>query len=71
MLYTAEHPERVERIIIVDIGPEPSPDAAADRATRPPHANGVSQPGCRDSMDAGGQTRGRVTRGFARTLKTR
>ena len=36
LLYTAEHPERVERIIIVDIGPEPSPDAAADRATRPP-----------------------------------
>ena len=31
LLYTADHPERVERIIIVDIAPEPSPEAAANR----------------------------------------
>ena len=35
LLYTADHPERVERMIIVDIAPEPSPEAAVDRATRP------------------------------------
>ncbi len=35
LLYAAGHPERVERIIIVDIAPEPSPAAAADRAARP------------------------------------
>ena len=36
LLYTADHPERVERIIIVDIAPEPSPEAVADRANQPP-----------------------------------
>jgi esterase len=36
LLYTAEHPERVERIIIVDIAPEPSPASAAERASRQP-----------------------------------
>jgi pimeloyl-ACP methyl ester carboxylesterase len=36
MLYTAEHPERVERVILVDIGPEPSPEWAAQMANRPP-----------------------------------
>ena len=36
LLYTPDHQERVERIIIVDIGPEPSPQSIADRANRPP-----------------------------------
>ena len=35
LLYTADHPERVERIIIVDIGPEPSPESTAARGNRP------------------------------------
>ncbi|MDP7102379.1 MAG: alpha/beta hydrolase [SAR202 cluster bacterium] len=34
MLYTAEHADRVERIIMVDIGPEPSQEATAP--ARPP-----------------------------------
>lgn len=36
LLYTAEHPERVERIIIVDIAPEANPATAAQRSNRPP-----------------------------------
>ena len=36
LLYTAEHPERVERIIIVDIAPERSAKAAAEMEIRPP-----------------------------------
>ena len=48
LLYTAEHPERVERVIIVDIAPEPNP-AAAHRGGRPP------TPIDFDSIDAGVQ----------------
>ena len=54
LLYTADHPERVERIVIVDIAPEPSPKAVADRMTRPPtpmelslSQKSVRKPGCR------------------------
>ena len=36
LLYTAENPDRVERIVIVDIAPEPNPASAASRANRPP-----------------------------------
>ncbi len=36
LLYTADHPERVERIVLVDISPEASPPFLADRASRPP-----------------------------------
>ena len=36
LLYTPDHQERVERIIIVDIGPEPSARSIAERANRPP-----------------------------------
>ena len=36
LLYTAEHPERVEKMVIVDIAPEPSPESTAERAQRPP-----------------------------------
>ncbi len=36
MLYTMDHQERVERIIMVDIAPEPSPASAVERANRPP-----------------------------------
>ena len=36
LLYTADHPERVERIVIVDIAPEASPTFLADRAKRSP-----------------------------------
>lgn len=36
LLYTAEHPERVERIIIVDIAPERSAKAAEEMEIRPP-----------------------------------
>ncbi len=36
LLYTADHPERVERIIIVDIAPEPSAASSAERGSRPP-----------------------------------
>ena len=36
LLYTADHPERVERIVLVDIAPEASPAFLADRASRPP-----------------------------------
>ena len=35
ILYTPDHQERVEKIIIVDIAPEPSPESAAERASRP------------------------------------
>ena len=35
MLYTADHPDRVERIVIVDIGPEPSEAARAGVSGRP------------------------------------
>ncbi len=36
LLYTADNPDRVERIVIVDIAPEPSPASASSRANRPP-----------------------------------
>ena len=36
LLYTMDHPERVERIIIVDIAPEASPESRAAMANRPP-----------------------------------
>jgi pimeloyl-ACP methyl ester carboxylesterase len=36
LLYTADHPERVERIVIVDIAPEPSPESMAQSGQRPP-----------------------------------
>ena len=36
LLYTANNQDRVERIIIVDISPEPNPQALAERANRPP-----------------------------------
>ena len=36
LLYTAANPHRVERIVIVDIAPEPNPAAAGERANRPP-----------------------------------
>ena len=35
MLYTADHPDRVERIVMVDIGPEPSEAAKAGASGRP------------------------------------
>ena len=35
ILYTPDHQERVERIIIVDIAPEPDPDYMAEFAKRP------------------------------------
>ena len=35
MLYTAEHPDRVERIVMVDIGPEPSEESIAAFGSRP------------------------------------
>ena len=36
MLYAADNPERVERIVMVDIGPEPSEVARASAGDRPP-----------------------------------
>ncbi len=36
MLYTAEHPDRVERIVMVDIGPEPSEAVRAGVSGRAP-----------------------------------
>ena len=36
MLYTADHPDRVERIIIVDIAPEASDEANEEEANAPP-----------------------------------
>ena len=36
ILYTPDHQDRVERIIIVDIAPESSPDYMAQRPKRPP-----------------------------------
>jgi pimeloyl-ACP methyl ester carboxylesterase len=35
MLYTAGHPDRVERIVMVDIGPEPSEESVAAAVSRP------------------------------------
>ena len=35
MLYTADHPDRVERIVMVDIGPEPSEESIAASGSRP------------------------------------
>ena len=35
LLYTADCPDRVERIVIVDIGPEPSEEAKAGASNRP------------------------------------
>ena len=36
ILYAVEHPERVERIVMVDVGPEPDPASPAQRERRPP-----------------------------------
>ena len=36
LLYTAEHPDKVDRIIIVDIGPESSEEAQRQWGSRPP-----------------------------------
>jgi pimeloyl-ACP methyl ester carboxylesterase len=36
LLYTADHPDRVERIIIVDIAPEASDEANEEEANEPP-----------------------------------
>ena len=36
LLYTMDHPERVEKIIIVDIAPEASPESLAAMPNRPP-----------------------------------
>ena len=36
ILYTPDHQDRVERIVIVDIAPESSPEYMAQRAKRPP-----------------------------------
>jgi len=36
LLYTHDHPERVGRIIIVDIAPEPSPEFVSQMLKRPP-----------------------------------
>ena len=36
LLYTPQHPERVERVILVDIAPEPSEASRQQRGTRPP-----------------------------------
>ena len=35
MLYTADHPDRVERIVMVDIGPEPSEESISASGSRP------------------------------------
>ena len=35
MLYTADHSDRVERIVMVDIGPEPSEESIAASGSRP------------------------------------
>ncbi len=35
MLYTAENPDRVERIVMVDIGPEPSEESISASGSRP------------------------------------
>ena len=35
MLYTADHPDRVERIVMVDIGPEPSEESISAAGNRP------------------------------------
>ena len=35
MLYTADHPDRVERIVMVDIGPEPSEESVSTSGSRP------------------------------------
>jgi esterase len=36
MLYTVANPDRVERVVLVDIAPEPSPEHRAQAAKRPP-----------------------------------
>jgi len=36
LLYAHDRPERVEKIVLVDIGPEPSPASLAQRKHRPP-----------------------------------
>ncbi len=36
MLYAAAHPDRLERLALVDIGPETGPGAEAQRTSRPP-----------------------------------
>ena len=36
LLYTMDHPDRVERIVIVDIAPEPNPEYMAVMQNRPP-----------------------------------
>lgn len=49
MLYTADHPERVERIVMVDIGPEPSETAKAGASGRP--ATPMEFPSLDDAFD--------------------
>ena len=34
-LYPADHPERVQRIIIADLAPEPSPKVRLERTSQP------------------------------------
>ena len=36
MLYAPEHPDRVERVVLVDIGPEAGANTAQQRTSRPP-----------------------------------
>jgi pimeloyl-ACP methyl ester carboxylesterase len=43
IVYTARHPERVERLVIVDIGPEPPPPS-------PPRRDAPEDPGVFDSV---------------------
>jgi pimeloyl-ACP methyl ester carboxylesterase len=49
MLYTADHPDRVERIVMVDIGPEPSETAKAGASSRP--ATPMEFPSLDDAFD--------------------
>ena len=44
LLYTAKHPERVERIVIVDIAPEPSAASKEQMGKRPPTPMQFSTP---------------------------
>ena len=52
MLYTADHPDRVERIVMVDIGPEPSETAKAGASERPVTPMEFSEPRRRFRLDA-------------------
>ena len=49
MLYTADHPDRVERIVMVDIGPEPSETARSGASGRP--ATPMEFPSLDDAFD--------------------